>query len=196
MNKSIFLAPLVTLAAAVTAHAQAPAPGKVGIIQIQSAILSTKDGAKAMADMQGRFGPRKEGLDKKQNEIAQMQNQLRAGSATMSEEARTKLARDIDQQTKALNRDTEDAQAEVQQAEDKIYQGLGQRLMVVINKYARDNGYSLIMDVSNPQTPVVFAADSIDITKDIIELYDKNPPAAAAPEAPAAAKPAAPAPVK
>jgi outer membrane protein len=198
LKKSTFAAPALALMAALFAQAQS-APSKVGIIQIQNAILGTKDGQKALGDLQARFGPKKAELEKKQNAIAQMQQTLRSGSATMSEDAKNKLVRDIDQGTKSLNRDTEDAQAEVQQAEDKIMQDLGGRIMAVINKYARDNGYSLIIDVSNPQTPVVFAADSIEITKEIIELYDKNAPAAtsAAPAArPAAAapRPAAPAP--
>lgn len=191
MKKSTFVAPALALAAALFAQAQT-APAKVGIIQIQNAILSTKDGQKALADLQARFGPKKAELEKKQNTIAQMQQQLRSGSATMSEEAKTKLVRDIDQSTKSLNRDTEDAQAEVEQAESKIMQELGQRIMAVINKYSRDNGFALVLDVSSPQTPVVFAADTIDITKEIIDLYDKNAPApiTSAPAAPAA-RPAA-----
>lgn len=190
MKNSLFVAPALVLAAATLAQAQ-PAPTKVGIIQIQQAILSTKDGQKALADLQGRFGPKKAELEKKQNAIAQMQQQLRSGSATLSEDAKNKLVRDIDQNTKSLNRETEDAQAEVEQAENKIMQDLGQRIMAVINKYARDNGYALILDVSNPQTPVVFAADTIEITKEIVDLYDKNAPAAAAPAAKPAAPPAA-----
>jgi outer membrane protein len=189
LKNSTFVAPALVLAAAMIAQAQ-PAPTKVGIIQIQQAVLSTKDGQKALADLQARFGPKKAELEKKQNSIAQMQQQLRSGSATLSEDAKNKLVRDIDQNTKSLNRDTEDAQAEVEQAENKIMQEIGQRIMAVINKYARDNGYALILDVSNPQAPVVFAADSIEITKEIIELYDKSAPAAAASPA---AKPAAPA---
>jgi outer membrane protein len=77
---------------------------------------------------------------------------------------------------------------------------LGQRIVAVIDKYAKDNGYTLIVDVSSQQTPVIFAASGTDITQDIIALYDKNSPAAAsaapAVAPPAAAKPAAPPAVK
>lgn len=190
----MLVVPALALAAALSAPAQT-APSKVGIIQIQEAILRTKDGQKAVNDLQARFGPKKTELEKKQAAIADLQQKLRTGSATLSEEAKNKLIRDIDQQTKSLNRDTEDAQAEVEQAESKIMQELGQRMMAVINKYAVDNGYSLIIDVSNPQTPVVFAAEAINITPAVIELYDKNAPAMSGAAAPAAApKPAAPAP--
>jgi len=175
---------------------QTPAQTKVGIIHIQNAIISTKDGQKAAADLTAKFAPRKADLEKKNSTIAQLQDQLRKGSNTMSEEAKQKLMREIDQTTKSLNRETEDAQAELDQEQNKIMQELGQRIVAVIDKYAKDNGYALILDVSSQQTPVLYATNSIDITQDIIALYDKNAPAATssanpATPPPAAAKPAA-----
>ena len=47
-------------------------------------------------------------------------------------------------------------------------------MMAVIEKYAKDNGYSMILDVSNPNTPVLYASSGIDITQDIVSLYDKT----------------------
>jgi outer membrane protein len=189
LKKSFIVAPVLALATAMFAQAQQPVPTKVGIIQIQNALLSTKDGQKAVADLQARFGPKRTELEKKQQAIMDLQQKLRTGSATMSDEAKNKLIRDIDAQTKALNRDTEDAQAEVEQIESRIMQDLAGRMMAVINKYAVDNGFALIIDVSNPQTPVVFAADTVDVTQAVIDIYDKSAPAvsAAAPAAPAPA---------
>ncbi len=53
---------------------------------------------------------------------------------------------------------------------------LGQKMMQVIDKYAQANGYAVILDVSNPNTPVLYASNAVDITKDIIDLYDKPRP--------------------
>lgn len=175
--------------------AVAQTTGKVGVINIQSAIVSTKDGQKAANDIQIHFNPKKSELDKRQTDISQLQDQLNRGRNTLSEEARNRLVREIDQKTKALNRDTEDARAELDQEERKIMNELGGRIMAVVDKYAKDNGYTLILDVSSPQTPVLYASSTIDITKEIIELYDKNAPAAASSAvAPATAKPPAQAP--
>jgi outer membrane protein len=168
--------PIVGLALALPALAQNP---KVGVINLQSAIVSTKDGQKAANEIQARFNPKKADLDKRQSDIAQLQNQLNQGQNTLSEDARQKLVREIDQKTKSLNRDTEDARAELDQDEQKIMNELGSRIVAVIDKYAKDNGYVMILDVSSPQTPVMFASNTIDVTRDIIELYDKNAPAPA-----------------
>jgi len=182
---------LLTAGLATVSSAQTQAT-KVGVIQIQSAIVSTKDGQKAAADLETRLGPKRKELEKKQAEIKDLQDKLQRGGNAMAETAKQDLMRTIDQRTKSFNRDMEDAQAEFDQEQRKLLDDLGQKMMQVIDKYAVANGYSVILDVSNPQTPVLYASNAIDITKDIIDLYDK-----AAPSAPAAApaKPgAAPAP--
>jgi outer membrane protein len=187
--------PALILGVSLGAHAQGAATTKVGIIHIQNAIISTKDGQKAAKDLQDKFAPTRARLEKKQAEVEADRAKLSQGSNAMSAEQKEKLMRDIDQKTKALNRDTEDAQAELDQEQGKLMQELGQRIMAVIDKYAKDKGYSLIIDVSSQQTPVLFAVDDINITTEIVKLYDQNAPAAATPGAapkPPAPKPATP----
>lgn len=174
------------------AQGQSATPTKVATINIQAAIVNTAEGQKAANELQQKFDPKRRELEKLQSEIAALRDTLNKGSNTMSEEAKQSLIRQIDDKTKTFNRTSEDAQAEFDAEQNRLVQNLGQKVMAVIDKYARDNGYALVLDVSNPQTPVLFAANSIDITKDIIDLYDKaNAPAAAAPAAGASAKPAA-----
>jgi outer membrane protein len=182
-------------AVAASAVAFGQAPTKVGVINIQSAIISTKDGQKAAQELETKRAPKAKEFEKRQADIRQLQDSLNRGGNAMAEAAKQELVRNIDTKTKAFNRDLEDAQAEWDQDQQKVLQELGQKIMVVIDKYAKDNGYSLILDVSNPQTPVLYASNAIDVTKDIIDLYDKNAPtgAMAAPAgsaAPSAVKPA------
>lgn len=188
---------------AMTLFAQAPT--KVGVINIQSALVGTKDGQKAAQELETRRAPKTKELERKQGEIRSLQDSLNRGGTAMAEGAKAELVRNIDAKTKSFNRELEDAQAEWDQEQQKVLQDLGQKMMVVIDKYAKDNGYSLIIDVSSPQTPVLYASNTIDITREIVDLYDKNAgalpsaakPAAAAPApATSAPKPAAPAPIK
>lgn len=181
MNKPIWLAFMLVCALASTAAAQGQAaPNKVGIIHVQQALVSTEDGKKAVAELQAKFEPTSKKLESMRDEIASLQAELSKGSNTMGEERRRQLAREIDQKTRDLNRAQEDAQEEFQREQEKLLQTLGQRMMAVISKYSNDNGYSLILDVSNPQTPVLYAANNIDITQDIIKLYNEEAAKAAA----------------
>ncbi len=174
MKKNFVVFPALVLGMAAMAHAQAPT--KVAIIHVQNAILSTKDGQKAAGELSTRFAPKKGDLEKKQTDITSLQDQLRKGSATLSEEAKAKLMRDIDSGNQSLQRETEDAQADLDAEQGKIMQELGNKVMAVIEKYATQNGYALVLDVSNPQTPVLWAASAIDITNDIVKLYDQANP--------------------
>jgi len=179
LKYTVLSIPAILLGVSSGALAQAAAAGtKVGIIHIQNAIISTKDGQKAAAELQSQFLPTRQKLERKQAEIEAEKAKLAQGSNAMGAEQRDQLMREIDQKTKSMNRDTEDAQAELDQAQGKIMQELGQRIMAVVNKYSKDHGFALILDVSSQQTPVLFAANEIDITGDIIKLYDENSPGA------------------
>jgi outer membrane protein len=198
LKKSYVVLSALVLGMAAMANAQTAAPTKVAIIHIQQAIVTTKDGQKAQADLGAKFGPVKTELEKKQSEIAALQDQLKKGAATMSDEAKTKIAKDIETLNKELTRKGEDYDAEVQQEEGKVMNDLGQKMLDVVGKYAAQNGFAMVLDVSNQQT-VLWADPSVNITAECIKLYDQAHPGAgaAAPKTPtggagpATAKPAA-----
>jgi outer membrane protein len=189
MVKGSIIAPVAALFCIAAGAWAQQAPAKVGVISIQGAIVGTKDGQKASQELDTKFVPKKKEFDVRQNEIAQLQDQYNKGGQLMAEDKRNQLARDIDEKKKRLERDMQDAQEELQGEQQKVLQSLGQRMMAVIEKYAKDNGYTMILDVSNPNTPVLYASSGIDITQDIVSLYDKTtsngaPAAAPTPGAP------------
>jgi outer membrane protein len=171
--RSSFIAGVALLAASVSSFGQT-ASSKVGVISVQGAIVGTKDGQKASQQLQDKFAPRKKDLDTRNAEVTQLEDQLRKGGTVMSEDKRVQMERDIDEKKKRLQRDVQDAQEEWNGQQQQLLQNLGQRMMAVIEKYAKDNGYTMILDVSNPNTPVLYASSGIDITQDIVALYDKT----------------------
>lgn len=157
---------------------------KPASINVQAAILSTKEGQQATQEVAARFSSRRQALEKRQQDLAALQSRMRAGSATMSQAAKDKLIGDIDAQTKAWNRDSADFNAEVQQEEGKLINEIGQRMLAIIERYALQHGICLVADVSNPRTPLIWADPSVDITSDIVKLYDEaHPPVPATPPA-------------
>ncbi len=173
---------------AVSLPAQSPST-KVAVISVQGAIIGTKDGQKAAQELEGKFAPKRKELSDRQAEITSLNDQLRKGSNTLSQDKQAQMERDVEEKGKRLQRDTQDANDEWTNEQNRLLQSLGQRMMAVIEKYAKDNGYSMVLDVSNPNTPVLYASSGIDITQDIISLYDKtsvNGGPASAPQAPGA----------
>ena len=169
------------------AASQAQQAQKMGIINIQVAIAQSADGQQAAKDLQAKFGPKGQELQRTQQEIVALQDQLRNQEKTLSEEARTRLLTQIDGKTKTFNRANEDFQAETQAAEQEAINTIGQKMMQVLRDFRQKNGYSVILDVASPQTPVLEFDEAIDITKQIIEAYNAAhaKPAASAAPAPA-----------
>jgi len=180
------------------ARAQAPVAGsatgnKVGIVSIQDAIANTNEGKKELDALQQKFAPRQTALQTQNDELENLKKQLQAQSDKLSDEERNSRVRSATDKQKTLQRNAEDFQNEVQAAEQEILNRLGKKMLDVMEKYARENGYSVVLDVSNPQTPVLYANPGTNITKNLIDAYNAESPAAAAAPKPAGSTAARPA---
>jgi outer membrane protein len=206
MKRQLFalaLAAGLTLAAAGSSLGQspaAPAPTgavKIGLINIQQAIVQSNEGRVAIERLQKQFAPRQADLQSKQAEIEKLQKQLREQEKTLSDEARGSLVRQVEAKTKDFNRANEDVTNDAQQAEAQAVNEIGQKMMKVLDDYARKNAYHMVLDVGSPQSPVLWASETVDLTDVIVKLYNAAEPvpaaatSGAAPAAAPAAKPPA-----
>src|SRR5277367_1671260 len=171
---------------------------KVGVINVQIAITSTSEGKQAAAELQSQFAPRQSELDGLRRQIEDVQTRLRTGSSTLSDDEKARLSREGDQMTRTFQRKQQDSQDDFNEAQREVMDRIGRKMIDVLDKYSKENGYGVIFDTSAQNTPVVYAANQIDVTQEIIRLYDQNYPvkagaAKAAPGKSAAPKPATPA---
>ena len=85
----------------------------------------------------------------------------------MNEDARGTLVRSLETKQKAMQRASEDAQNEYQQQQAEIAQRILQKMAPLIDKFAKDNQYAVLMDVSQPwpQGPVLWFGANADVTK-------------------------------
>jgi outer membrane protein len=172
-----------------------PAPVKIGVINVQAAITNTAEGKQASAELQSQFAPRQAELQNLQKQIEDLQTRMRTTANTLSDEEKTRLARQYDQLTRTLQRKNQDYTDDTNEAQQEVVSTIGRKLMDVLDKYSKENGYTAILDMSSQQASVLSWSPQIDITQDIIRLYDQNYPIKAAassskPAASAAPKPA------
>jgi len=154
----------------------------------QNAIVSTQEGQKASAALTAKFAPKREEFTRKQAELQVLRDQLKKGQATMAADARDRLSQTIDAKSREVQRLGQDSQAALDQEEGALMQQLGDRMLGVIADYASRNGYAVVIDVSMPNGPVLWASPSVDITNEIVRLYDQAHPVAPAPAASPATK--------
>jgi outer membrane protein len=189
------------------AHAQAAAAagaataGKTGVISIRQAIASTAEGKQASAEMQTQFSARQNELEGLNKQINDLRQRLDAGQGKLSQEEQTRLQRQGEVMARQLQRKQDEYQEDVQAAQADVFDRIGRKMVDVLDRYARENGFIVMLDSSAQNTPILFVSPNIDVTQDIIRLYDNaypvkagatpaRPAAGAAPKpAPAAPKP-------
>jgi outer membrane protein len=161
-------------------HADPPAmAAKIGVLNMEVAITSTQEGKQAANELTAKFAPRQTELQNLQKQIQDVQTRLQTTSNTLSDEERYRLQREGETLNRTLQRKQQEDQQDYQDAQQDLINQLGRKLMTVVDKYSKDNGYAVIFDTSSQQTPVVFASPANDVTQDIIKLYDQNYPAKA-----------------
>jgi outer membrane protein len=194
---SLGLSSLMSIAAlaqgaAAPAIASAPAgppATKIGVVNVQDAILATNEGKKEFDSLEKRFTPKQAELKNANDELDGLKKQFQAQSDKLSDDERNSRAKAIETKQKSLQRNYEDAQAEFQQAQQEVVNRIGSKMLNTLEKYAKTNGYAVILDVSNPQTPVLWAAQSNIITKELVDAYNVDNPATPPPTSASAPAP-------
>jgi len=190
ITKTLTLASSFVLAASTLALGQATGAGaasstptKVGVAGIEPAIANTNEGKKEIDALQQKFAPKQTELKALNDEVETLKKQLAAQGDKLSEEERTNRVRALETKQKTLERNAEDAENEFQRAMQEVFNRLGSKMLPVLDKYALAHGYTVILDVSNQQaTPVLWASQTTNITKDLIDAYNALGPAAPAPK--------------
>jgi len=182
--------------------ATAGAPMRIAVLNVQVAITSTAEGKQAAAELQSQFTPRQTELQNMQKQIDDIRNRLQTGQTTLSDEEKARLAREGDQLTRNLQRKQQESQDDFNDSQQDVVNRIGRKLVEILDSYSKQNSLAVVLDTSAQQTPVIYASNEIDITQEIIRLYDQKYPVggksssgtgASTTPRPAAPKPATPA---
>jgi outer membrane protein len=177
-----------TAAPAAAPAVAAPSVTKVGIINIQAAIVNSNEGQRDFESLQKKFDPKRQELESLNKDVDELQKKFNTQGDKLNDEARADLLKQIDAKKKTLQRNYEDANADIQSQQNEIANRIGQKMVEVLDKYAKDNSFTVILDISGQQSPVLWAASSVDVTKAVVDAYNVASGVAAPPKP--AAKPA------
>src|ERR1700681_4739961 len=177
-------------------QAQTPAPGsasagKIGVINVRQAIASTAKGKQAGAELQSQFAPRQNELEALNKQINDLRSRLEAGQGKLNPEEATRLQREGEVKARQATRKQDEYQEDVNAAQAEVFDRIGRKMIDVLDRYARENGFVVILDSSAQNTPILFASTGIDVTQDIVRLYDQAYPLKAGSATPKPASPPA-----
>jgi outer membrane protein len=184
-------------AIAQTAGASAPANAKVAVIAFQAAVMATNEFQRDIGDVQKKFEPQRGQLQTLSQEVDTLTKQLQTQGANLSDAERANRAKTIDDKKKQAQRLAEDAQNDYQAAIQETFGKVAQKVDELLQGYSKEQGFTLVIDESQDQQQaplVLYRADTVDITKTVVDAYNvKSGVPAPPPQAPGAAAPARPA---
>jgi outer membrane protein len=182
-------APQTAAPAAAPAVVPQAIPAKIALVAFEQAVFATNEGQRAVQEVQAKYAPKKAEIEALGNEVDNLKKQLQAAPASMPDEQRAALVKNIDTKEKKLSRDADDAtnayNADLQEAYGKV----ATKVNAVLRTYVQTNGYTLLLDVSSQQSPVMWAQDNTDVTLAVVNAYNATSGVSAPPPmAPSAAK--------
>ena len=147
---------------------------KVGTISVEQAIFASNEGQRDFETLSKKLEPKQTELKGENDEIESLKKQLSTQGDKLNDDARANLVKQIEDKQKKLDRAVQDARDDAQAQQNEIAQRILQKMAPIIVKYAGDNGFGLIIDTSNPwpNGPVLWAGQSVDITKPVVDAYN------------------------
>ena len=167
----MMLAGAAALPAAAAETAPAPVVPKVAVIDVQRLVVESAAGKEAQNRVKKVVDAKQVESEKLQKELQGMQQKLSDQGPSMSDEKRDQLNKEYQEKGISYKRFQDDAQREVQEAQQKELNELERRVMPVINQVGKEKGYTLIFNKYAPGM-LVYADDQVDITEEVLHRFN------------------------
>jgi outer membrane protein len=173
MRKSLILFCLVSIVCvglSVRTFAQSP-DGKIGVVDLQRVIDSSEKGKQAQAEVQKKGDELSQKVKAMEDELQAMKADIEKQSVALTPEAKQEKLDALEKKDVEYQRFVKDAQAEFRKAEQRALKDLYDQIRQLVVKYGKDNNYAVIIEVQT----VIYRADAVDITNEIIKVYNSAP---------------------
>jgi outer membrane protein len=146
---------------------------KVGVVSLQRAVLETAEIKKASADMETKYRPRQQQMEKLQRDLDGINQQLQANAGKLTDAAAADLRAQGQIKQRQLQRLSDDLQADVNAERNEILGACSRRMQEVVRKIADEKGLDVVVDIQS----TVFFKPALDLTAESVAAYDKANPA-------------------
>lgn len=171
MKRLPFLIACIVLFISVNVFPAFAAELKIGIIDPQKIIAQSQKTTKYRAEFAKEFEEKKQEFQRKQGAAQALENELKTQGSTMSAEVYREKADRLRIEARDLKRMQEEIEAELQAKEAELTRKFYRDIKVVAAEFLEKEKFSLILEKNS----VVASAEAVDITDQIMKLYDSKP---------------------
>jgi outer membrane protein len=171
----------------------ASAQMKMGVVDVQRAVMQSEDGLRAQATLKKVFDSRQQELNKRQTDLQKQKEEIDRQKTVLSAQALQKKIDDWQKEMVELQTTFVEYNKELEKKQKELTDPIFERVLGSIKRLAGQDSYDLIVD----RATVAFARGDLDLTDRVIQLSNGGgaaPPGATPPAA--TPKPTTPAPTK
>jgi outer membrane protein len=155
----------------------ASAQTKVGVVNMQEAVFKTAEITKANDQMQAKYKPKQDEVNKLNAQIEDIVKQLQGGANKLTPQAQADLQAQGNRLQRELQNKQQDLQEAVNEERQTILSASSQKMGEVIKKLAEEKGLDMVVDTQN----TYYFKPAMDITAEATAAYDKAHPVTPAP---------------
>lgn len=154
------------------------ATAKIATVSIQNVLDQAKVAVEARNQIETEFDKHRGALQRDQVELETLRDEIEKKSSVWSEQVRGQKERELQRRFREFEVRNEDAQLAVQQLEKSVMEPILTQLNEIIAEIGRKNGYDLILEYTmkglRSRTGLLYAADTLDISKEVKEELDRR----------------------
>jgi outer membrane protein len=171
MKKNFIMAAVICAVFCAVSAARA-ADLKIAYVDIQKVVGESAAGKSAGEKFKGDVKKAEDGLMKEKTSVEKLGETLEKQSAMLSEDSRREKEKDFLRRKRDYERLLKDQQTELQIKEAELKNEILSLLIPIIQKYGKENGYSIIFGKSD--VLLLYASESLDITDKITAILDSE----------------------
>jgi outer membrane protein len=145
---------------------------KIAYVDLQKALNLSAAGKEAKEKIKTRVQGYDADVQQRQEELKKLKEDLEKQAMLLSEEARNAKERDYQQKVKEYQRFTKDIQETLQQMDADFTRKILEDLLKVAQELGKKDGYAMILEKT--ESSIVYADENIDITDDVIKVFDQQ----------------------
>ncbi len=174
MRKWIMIAFIGSMTAGAFVAASLAQETKIGFVNTLEVLYATEEGKRELEQLNQFASQKQQEIGTQSAELQKLRDQYLTQQATLNSTARAQSERTIADKERDLQRLQEDIEVEYNQRRDELLARASEKIRVIINEYAKLNGFGAIFIRNEAQTYVDL---SLDITQDVTRIYNERYPA-------------------
>lgn len=155
---------MLALAVSVTARAEV----KLAYVDVQRALNECAAGRKARDQFKAQIERVQSKLQRQQNEVQSLKDELEKKGMLMNDEERRNLADEYSRKARDFDRNYKDTKDELERKDAEVTGAIVRDLSMVIRNIGEKRGYTMVLEKSS----ILWGAPGIDITDEVVRDYD------------------------